>query len=232
MNDDLASVLAQAVAALHEGKHDSAIPGLREVVENEAFRVHPDLQDVRARTCSLLAQALLATDEVGPADRYAREALDALELAPDPLGRAEVDGLRKEIMSRAITLRREQDQRQRRERLRHLPLQEIIDAASDDAECARMLIERATADNEAGDHDAARRTANRARNLADRSAQLKEQVLSRLLVAQVDPDQRLAALRSAYQLALAADEPGLITGIARTATQVGIPLEQVDRGHS
>ncbi|MCO4744179.1 MAG: hypothetical protein KC912_05285 [Proteobacteria bacterium] len=227
---DLASELARGVEALRSGEAADAATILQAVVDDEGFRAHPELQDVRARACSLLAQALLSTDQVGPADRYAREALDALENAPDDTGRAQIDELRREIMGRALTLRKEREQRSRRSRLRQIPVPELLAAAKDDDERTRLLIERATAESEAGDEAAAIRLADRARNLADKSCGLKEQVLSRLLVAQVDARQRVPALQSAYQLALAADEKGLITGIARTAEQVGTPLHVVDGG--
>lgn len=229
---DLASELSRGVEALRDGRTSEAVELLTSVVETPAFREHSDLQDVRARACSLLAQALLTLDKVGPADRFAREALDALDIAPDPTGREQVDTLRREIMGRAMELRRDREQRARRSRLLQIPVQELIEAGKDDAERVRMLMERATAELEAGNASRAQRIANRARNLADGAAELKEQVLTRLLVAQVDPEQRLTALQGAYRLALSADEPGLITGVARTADQLGVPHSDVDRGLS
>ncbi|TNE87484.1 MAG: hypothetical protein EP330_18650 [Deltaproteobacteria bacterium] len=226
---NLAERLAEGVAALRDGRPAEAATALREVVDDPDFQEHPELADVRARAASLLAQALLATDEVGPADRYARMALDALDAFPDPEGKAQIDGLRKEIMGRALELRRKSDQKTRRQRLLALPVDELLAAAADDAEKARLLIERATAESEAERIPQAIRLANQARHLADEAHALKEQVLTRLLVAQLDEAQRLPALRSAYQLALAAGETGLITGVARTAEQVGVPHADVDR---
>lgn len=226
----LAELLGEGVEALRDGRPTEAAAALRQVVDNPDFQAHPELADVRARAASLLAQALLETDEVGPADRYARLALDALESFPDPAGTAQIEALRREIMGRALELRRETDQKARRERLRKVSIPDLLKAAANDVEAARMLIERATADHEAGETETAARLASRARNLADGAGELKEQVLTRLLLAQVDPGQRLAALKSAYQLALTADEPGLITGVARTADQVGIPHSALDGG--
>ena len=88
------------------------------------------------------------------------------------------------------------------------------------------------AEHEAGESPAAIGLANRARNLADDHGSVKEQVLTRLLVAQVDSHQRVAALRSAYHLALTADQTGLIAGVARTAEQLDVPLSMVDGGTS
>lgn len=227
----LADRLAEGVGALREGRNAEAVSALQEVVDDPQFRGSEELLDVRARATSLLAQALLAVDEVGPADRYARQALDVLERLADPEGKAQVTALRQEIMGRALTLRKESEQRARRSRLLALPVAELLASTQIPQERANLLIERASAAAETGDLDMARDLAHQARHMADESNALKERVLSRLLVAQVDPETRVAALRAAYRLALAADEPGLITGIAQTAEQVGVPHTEID-GHS
>ena len=229
---NLADTLAKGVQAVRDGRFSDGIPLLKTVVEDPEFRAHPELQDLRARACSLLAQALLATEDPGPADRFARQAVDILEEAGDTVGLAEVEGLRREILACAVENRRVADQRARRARLREVPIDELVSAASDSAEAARMLMERSMAEHEAGESSAAIGLANRARNLADDHGSVKEQVLTRLLVAQVDSHQRVAALRSAYHLALTADQTGLIAGVARTAEQLDVPLSMVDGGTS
>jgi hypothetical protein len=225
---NLAERLAQGVSALREGRPADAATRLREVVDHPDFRAAPDLLDLRARAASLLAQALLATDEVGPADRYAREALEAVEELGDSEGIAQIHALRQEIMGRALALRNERERHARRARLRTVSIEELLGSTVDPCERVGLLIERASAASEAGDDTEARELAERATAMADREATVKEQVLSRLLVAQVMADKRLDALRSAYRLALAANEPGLITGIAQTAAQVGIPHSTID----
>lgn len=226
----LPETLAQGVQAVRNGRFAEGAALLRTVVEEPSFIEHPELQDLRARACSLLAQALLATDELGPADRFARQAVEILEELEDKQGLAEVEALRRDILSSAVEQRRVADQRARRARLLAVPIDELIADAADDAEASRMLMERATAEHDAGNSSAAAVLANRARNLADESGSVKEQVLTRLLVAQVDAEQRLAALRGAYHIALAADQTALIGGVARTAEQLDIPTHLVDGG--
>ena len=143
---NLADTLAKGVQAVRDGRFSDGIPLLRTVVEDPEFKAHPELQDLRARACSLLAQALLATDELGPADRFARQAVDILEEAGDTVGLAEVEGLRREILACAVENRRVADQRARRARLREVPIDELVSAASDSAEVEPTPIKPITLD--------------------------------------------------------------------------------------
>lgn len=220
--EQLATALLGAVAALGEGRATDAEPALAQVVD--ALRGEPDLSDVLARVLSLRAQAALALGDAAAAKRWSGEAAALLEAAGDGEGLAEVRALQGRAQAEIEAAQRAGAARRRAEATASLPIDEILGRTTDPLARADALIRHAGALRLAGRVDDARQSAELAVIEADRSGSVRERVLSRLALVETDPSAADPALLDALAAADRADEPTLIGLVARAAELVGLVL--------
>ncbi len=96
-SEGLATTIESAVQALRDGRASDAVSLLAPVAKHDALSRAPDLQDVRARVCSLLAQSLLLAGAPRRAGQWAATSLRILRQHPDFEGQVEVRDLQQQI---------------------------------------------------------------------------------------------------------------------------------------
>lgn len=96
-SDELATIVEGATRAMLTGRPAEAADLLRPAAMSDALSRATDMQDVRARICSLLAQALLEAGEPRTAGQWAATSLRVLRQHPDFEGQVEVRDLQQRI---------------------------------------------------------------------------------------------------------------------------------------
>ncbi len=220
----LSALLLDGVRALRSGDAAAAIEPLLEVCSDPDLQRAEDLQDIRARARSLLAQALL---EVGRADDALPHAEQALALARtlgDPQGLRAIEELRGRVHQALHDARREADNRARSERLAHTPIAEIEARVRDPLALVEVLVRKANAEADAGRLVEALDIAQRALGGALASGDVRLEVLARLSVARAAPERAREQLEVAHARASEAHEFNLVTAVARAAEAHGVEV--------
>ena len=222
---EIARTLRRGIEVLRRGDAALALPHLKRVVEDVALEAATDLQDVRARACSLLAQAQLQLGQLDGAQNHANRALDLLRAVGDPDGIREVEQLRAEIAD-AAQKRAEQERRQRS--LEQLARTEVAVLREryerDPVALAEILLKKSSAEIEAGRPVQARAIAEEVLDLACEGQWLRQEVLARLCLARVHPTSAPDQLLQAWRRAERASDHTLVATVARAAELAGLEL--------
>lgn len=226
---DLPQRLAEGVAALRDGDAEGAVDLLGPVATDEELAAATDLRDIRARVCTLYAQALLAAGRPSEARHPLQDARDLLTDLGDPDGLAAVEELQS-TLSEALS---DAFQAQARRRTLRDKADADVDTILADVPPARhapVLVEHATACLDVGRTDTARELAERALSAAEAHEDLRHQVLSLLVLAR-SSDTPAEPLEEARRRADAADAFNLLSFVVKTAEQVGVTLQDAG-GHA
>ena len=221
----LARRLLLGATQLKEGKPAAAAQSLAAVAKDPDLKSAPDLSDVRARACSLYAQALLQTQAYPEATTWVREALRITRSLEDEQGLKLLHGLQAEILQERDRAVKDADEKEKTTALSRIPIATIREEARSPFELAQKLVLRSQASVETGRLDEAFSIAHEALLLSDELGMTKERVLARLILARTHPDEAPKHIEEALTLARDADETQLITLIGKTATLLAIEIK-------
>ncbi len=223
----LAEALMTGLAALRSGRWHEAVARLRPVCDDPRLARATDLRDVRARACSLLAQALLHTGDLREAEGRAEAALRLVRALGDTEGIDDVTTLLAEIHHRASQASRPEAPAAPALEAPAPPSLEAARALRDPGMRSEALLRLATARLTAGEAAGALEAARCAWEEADTIGKTRVVVLARLCAAHADPDRASEHLHAAWAAADASDEAEHLLGpVARAAEVLGLPLHQ------
>lgn len=181
--------------------------------------------DIRARACSLYAQALLESGRPHDAEGPCREAIRLLRKLRDKPGLDEVRALQDRIVQ---AIAHDAEQASRLERMRvvaQTPLEALLADAPTSSARVEAMLQKAHAYADLDQRLDALPVAERAVAEADALAEVRQQVLARIALARAcDADRAVAVLVQASELAGDAREFNLIATIARAAEVAGLTL--------
>lgn len=217
----LAGLLREAVSELATAPATAA-EKLAEVTS--ALAEEPDLQDIRARALALLTQARLAIGDIDGAEGSVRDALRILRAADDGEGLTEVRSLQEQVAAERQRQRRELQARAQAAGLASRTLEELESAAGSDLALADILVKHAGALRLHGRPEAAGVSARRAIQAADAAGSVREQVMARLTLVEVDRAEAGPVLREAHRIADEASETTLIGLVAQAGRLAGVEL--------
>lgn len=221
---DLAERVRSGVEAIRAGRMADAVEVLAPVVSDAELAAADDLQDVRARVCSLYGQALLDLDRPDEAEGPLREALAIAERLGDEAGAKAVRGLRARAMAATTQRHQQADERRRQERLAATPIEQLLHGVTEPLARADVLLRKATAEADVGAHAEAARHAGQALSIAVEAGAAREEVLARLAIARSQPDRAPQQLLAAWHRAEQAEEFNLVGAVARAAELGGVAL--------
>lgn len=216
--------MLSGVEALRAGRHEEAVAALLEVASDPELAAADDLRDVRARACTMLAQALIAAGDPDASGTWLDEAERLLAAVGDAAGLAEVRGLRRERGDALTDRARKAQAKQRLAELARIPLDELRGRASSPAMLQDLLVQKANAEVEAGRSDEAASVAREAVALAVELDSVRGEVLARLSLARAAPATATDELTAAWRRAERANEFNLVGAVARAATLAGVEL--------
>ncbi len=220
----LAGHLKSGVEALGRGDNVAAVASLRIVVADPALRASGELDDVRARALSLLAQAHLALGELSAADDACRESLRILRRARDRDGLLIVREVQDRI-TKALAYDAEQRLRaEERARTAATSLETLLAGVTSPVDRAAVLTRKANAELDAERQDVAIDLAEQAIALALGHGAVTELVLARITLAQALPERAESILADALNAATDANEFNLVSMIARAAELSAVRL--------
>lgn len=218
---ELAQQLADGVQALRDGRPHKAVEWLRPVAEDPELADAVELRDIYARTCSLYAQALLEAGSASEARKPVRRALEALQAIGDTEGIQAVETLQARIADAISATFQAAATRRRLRALAERSVEDVLDGVDDELRHPPLLVERAAAALEVGRTPEAADIARRALDVAQRTGDLRHQVLARLTWARAEPARAGALLEEARLAADNHDDFTLIGAIARAAEELG-----------
>lgn len=221
---DIHEHIASGLAALRAGRAADAQASLAIAWNDPDLQAAEDLADVRARVGSLYAQAALGAGQLDVADRACRDALRLLRRLGDRGGLDQVRKLQDEIV---VALARAAEHAQRLAEQRTVastPLAHLLAGVTDPMVRAELLVKKATAHADLGEHDAGLPLAQEALSLAHTHDSTQWVVLANLALVRLDPAHAGDHLIAAHTRADAADEFNLISTVARAATLAGVSL--------
>lgn len=230
--DRLAQRFAEGIAALQAEDWSTAIAALHDVTADPDLAAASDLADVRARACSLHAQALLESGRPHDAERPCREAIRILRGLRDRAGLTEVRALQDRIV-KAIAHDAEQAQRlAEMQRVAATPLDALLAGASSTHERIEVLVRKAHAHADTGEPAAGMTVARQAVEEADAAGDVRQRVLARIAWSRTSPDEASAILVQAASLAGDAEEFNLVATVARAAEVAGVTLPRHPGAHA
>jgi len=215
--------VARAVRALRERNPRLAADLLLPVAHSRALANAPDLVDVRAKVCSLLAQALLACDRPDAALTWVSTAQDLADTAHDAHARDTLTALRTQIEEGVAAATRTKASQRRRAHVASVPLEQLLGPVTDASRRRAVMVEKGLADADAGRPEDARRVLTAAKALADDASDCREQVLARIGLSRIT-SAPAPLLVDAVRVARDAGEPQLVGVVAREAELRGVDL--------
>ncbi len=233
---DLPARLAEGVEALRAERWHDALTPLRQVATSPDLATAEGLGDVRARACSLYAQALLECGRARDAEAPCREALRLLRGLRDKAGIDAVRALQDRIV-RAIAHDAEQAVRaQEMATVSATPLATLLDRATTPTMRVEAMMRKAHAladhPDQASEDDGTAVSAMAVRE-ADVLGDVRLRVLSRIAASRhAAPDDAASWLEDAARLAGDAEEFNLVATIARAAEVQGVALAKHPGPHA
>jgi hypothetical protein len=210
----LADRLRFGVEAMRAGRPADAVDALAEVCADHALADATDLDDVRARALSLYGQALVLTGRADEALTPIEAALQLAYRAGDTEGVHEIEALREQARKARVGAAA---------RPPSASADAIEASGLDPVTRADLLLQKASAEIDAGRAEVAADLARRALVLAPRAPRVA--VLARVCLARCAPGEEAALLEEAAEIARDADEHTLLGLIARAAEAAGVVLE-------
>ena len=215
-----------ALAALQQGRPQEAADHLAPVVRAPELD-DPELADVRARLCSLYAQALLESGQLDEAALWVRKALRAVSKSGDSAGKTQIRALQGQIVGAIADAEGARRRAEERNEVAQTPVDVLLRAANTPAEQSAILVKKASAIADERKDEAAALFL-RAQTLADQSEDLREQVFARLGLAGVKPELAKVLVLESQALAEARQEYTLLSTIAQEASRLGVALPAIE----
>lgn len=222
-SEDLAERVRRGVEALRAGRPAEAVLELDPVARDAEFQEAPDLDDVRARVWSLLAQALHDTGRSREAEPWARKALGAAESQGDRAGALAVRALHGAIFAAATDAAKAERAALDARKLAATPLAQVLAGLSPE-HAASTLVAKAVADLDDGRPEEAAEAALLGLDRARETGDVREAVLARIALARARPAEAHAHLHAAWLVADEAGEFNLVGAVARAADLAGVAL--------
>jgi hypothetical protein len=229
---ELAEQLAAGVQALRQERWHEARRLLEPVYADLELAAAADLADVRARVCSLYAQAALGAGAPEQADPACREALRLLRSLRDKPGLDAVRALQDRVVAALVEQRQDQERRLEQRRIARTPTEVLLAEASTDQERMELLVKKADA---LGAEDAlpeGAALAIEALRLATVHGDVRWTVLAHLSLVRLRPDSAQQHLLAAWTCADAASEFNLVSVIARASEVSGVALPPLVGPHA
>jgi hypothetical protein len=225
----LAGCLLEGIQALQDARPHDAIGPLDEVARDPDLAATTDLADIRARACSLLADAHLQLGNLDEASWAARAALALLRDLDDAAGRSRVQA----IWTGILDLRKQRKANELGQasaaKLRQWSLQALEDRfGHEPLRFADVLIKKANAEIEGGATTMAVGPAERALAIAMAQGAVREEVFARLSLARAVPALAVLHLEAAWRRAERANEFNLVGAVAVAAHAMGLQLAVQD----
>ncbi len=215
-----------ALAALGSGQPQAAVDHLAPIMEAPELD-EPDMLDVRARLCSLYAQALLQAGDAKTASIWVRKALRAASTLKDDAGLREVRALQGQIVGALADAEAARRRAVEREHIAETSLQDLLAAAVTPEDRAAVLAKKASSLASSGAQAQAADLYDQSMRIADQHGFLREQVFARLGMAAVHPNATVWVLQ-AQKLAETVNEYTLLSTIAREAERLGVSLPAIE----
>ncbi len=216
--------IREGVTALQEHRWEDALRTLEPVAHDADLREADDLQDIRARVLSLLAQAQLEAGHLTNADSTCREALRVLRRAGDKAGVAEVRGLQDRVVA-ALAESAEASRRQAEQaEVAAAPIEAYLAEARTPVERAERLVKKATACADVGDRAQGLPLAEEALAVAQEAGTVAWEVFAQVAVARLAPDRAQEHLHAAAALAERSAEFNLVSVIVEACRLLNVPL--------
>lgn len=215
-----------ALTALRNGNPQAAVDHLAPFM-TAAELDEPDMLDIRARLCSLYAQALLESGDAKTASIWVRKALRAASTLKDAAGLVEIRSLQGQIIGALADIEAARRRAVERDHIAATSLVELLATATTPEERSSVTAKKASALASIGAQAQAVELYDQSMRIADQHSILREQVFARLGMAAVHPD-AVAWVKQAQFLAEAAKEYTLLSTIAREADRLGVALPAID----
>jgi tetratricopeptide (TPR) repeat protein len=224
----VATALRDGIEQLERGHADDAVEHLTVVVEDPDFRDSSDMQDILARATSLLAQALKKQGDLSNARLRCSEAMELCQKLGDAAGIREVGELSSDIDDAL----RERDDAERRQR----SLQQLGRTATaklrtlygkDPISLAEILLKKSSAELDAGRVEHAQELADEVLEQARTEGWRRQEVLARLTLARIRPDDAPTHLVRAWERAEQDNDHTLVSTVARVAELSGVTLSSL-----
>jgi hypothetical protein len=225
----LAEAVRRGVDALKTGRALDAVAALEPHALSEELARADDLQDVRARVCSLLAQAMLEAERPEDALRWVREAVVLHGRVRDS-DRTELRELEDRVLAAVARARQRALELPSRARLATTAVDTLLRGVTDPRARCTLLIQKANADLDAQGESAASSAAALAAEalaLAIGLDDVREEVLARLTLARALPGTAAQELALAWRRAERASEFNLVGAVAKSAEEAGVVLPQL-----
>lgn len=214
---ELALQLKRAVQCLKAGRSQEAVKAFRTVLEHPDFVTADHMEDVRARSLCLYAQALLDTSAFADARQAAESALALTKKLGDTHGEKDVRTLLMRISSGHFDALRRAGHTRRQDEMLELPLGTLLDADKPVSEIGTLLEQAALKLRREQPQDA-KVLAHHV--VANDDASPKDQVIAWLIIAHAAPLDANTALKSAWELADTTNDTNLLKAVAQTAEQM------------
>ncbi len=221
---DLPHRIREGVTALQERRWEDAVRTLEPVAHDADLRGADDLQDVRARVLSLLAQATLEAGQIHAADAACREALRVLRRVGDKAGVAEVRGLQDRVVAALAEAAEAARRRAEQAEVAAAPLGPYLAEARTPVERAERLVKKATACADVGDEAQGLPLAEEALALARADGAVTWEVFARVALARLAPDRAQEHLHAAATLAARSAEFNLVSVIVEACRLLNVSL--------
>jgi tetratricopeptide (TPR) repeat protein len=222
--ETLAADLLAGAKALREGDAATAVRLLSRAVVHEGLAADASLALIRARSLSLYGQALLENGNAKDAEDPVLDAMRILRALEDTEGLHQVRDLHRQVRETLESAAKEQARLRAMAALAAQPMEQVRAKARTPFALAEILIQRANADIEAGQDDAALEVATEALSIATSLSSVRLEVLARLSIARIRPERALEELEAARQRADAANEFTLVGAVARAAEAHGLTI--------
>jgi tetratricopeptide (TPR) repeat protein len=220
----LAELLLSGLAHLRAGRPDDAVQVLAAVAQDEVFAAAADLDDVQARAWSLYAQALMRAGKPKEALPWCERALRITRALGDEAGLAEVRALHTELREALTAEAADRKAREHSLRLAGLTVDQILVGLGSALDRADALIQKANAEIQAGHLREADPIARMALVEAVQGEGVREEVLARIAIATVAPEEARVELTAAWRRAERAGEFNLVSAVARAAELARVAL--------
>ena len=220
MSVELASKLQHAIQCLKNGLADEAVSNLEAVINNPQFSSAVDFDDIRARTHSLYAQALLEIEAFDKARNAAEQAFAISKQLRDDSGTNQIRELLRRISARQLSSLQLAGAIRKQEESAARPLETLMNTQT--TSTAESLLKEAALKMRAHEFEDAAKIARFVLNL--NTAAEKDRIVSLLLLAQINSKEPQKFLEDAWALADVANDFNLLQAVARTAEQLDFPI--------
>ena len=222
---ELAQSLQKAIKFLREGNAKDAIEALEYVLHNDEFAQAEDLVDIRARTLSLYAQALLDENRFADSRKAAELAMELVKGLDDTTGEKQIRQLLRDISAKHLGALKMAGHIRRQKSAPQKTIQSLVEQAGTESGLSEM-ISQAALKLRIGRREDAQKLAEHILTLDGVTE--KDRVIALLLLTHTNPSACDEYLEKAWAIADEANDFNLLQAIAKTAEEFNHPIAVID----